>query len=112
MRGEDSRTTRRRASVGRNGEALVACYAREAMQLSQVRRVALDTSGPEPEIWTVIEAKPGAVAPREAVYAAELRAAKAQPDASAAFRLINAADFPGRLLDDLLPDAANILYSS
>jgi hypothetical protein len=88
--------------------AVVRRYLAVIAGLPQVRTVAVDSSGSEAEIWTLIEAAPEAIAARTAVYAAELRAVEDAPEISVAFNVINALDFPESSAGDLLPRTATV----
>jgi hypothetical protein len=71
--------------------------------LPQVRLVLFDTLGYAARIWIILDAEPGNQAVRNRVYAAQLAASDAVPDALVGFRLVNLAEYEGRSPETLIP---------
>jgi hypothetical protein len=61
-------------------------------------------------IWTVIDSEPFADEPRDQVYAAELAASDAEPDAMVLLRLINRREHGDEAMEWLVPSNAHIAW--
>lgn len=89
--------------ANREIEVFVSDFVRRVSDLPQVRQVRADTSAGYPRICTVIHSKPFADSYREAVYRIELESMDAHPEVPVDFDLVNIAEYPEALADEILP---------